>query len=203
MLYESNIARTIRQALSTREPKTIPDRKSGYKHAAVLVPLLVEDGVIKVLFTERTHRVEHHKGQISFPGGSVDKEDCSIEDTALRETREEVGILRKDIDIWGRTDDILALVSCFIMHPFVGRIQYPYDFSISTVEVQRLIKVPLDIFHPDNIEVRRQSVELEGITYPAPVYKFEEDLIWGATARVMENFMDIIAHKLPLPELEK
>ncbi|MCP4683660.1 MAG: CoA pyrophosphatase [Desulfobacterales bacterium] len=194
---------TIRQALSIREPRAIPDRESTYKHAGVLVPLLVEDGLVKVLFTKRTHVVEHHKGQISFPGGSVDEEDCSIEETALRETREEVGVHKKDVDILGRTDDILAVVSSFIMHPFVGRIQYPYDFIINTVEVQRLIKVPLDVFHPDNVEARRQSAELEGITYSAPVYKFEEDLIWGATARVMENFMDIIARKLPLLRPEK
>ena len=199
MENQKNLPQAIKEILSARTPKRIPDEKCLYKHAGVLVPIFRQGGDYKILFTKRTNNLEHHKGQISFPGGSVDEEDNSVKDTVLREAREEIGLLKEDVEILGRIDDTRTVVSDFIVHPFVGLIPYPYDFTINTDEVARLIKVPLKAFHPEN-SGKRASFEFEDNTYRTPTYEYDGDVIWGATARIMEIFVNIIGHKLPLRE---
>ncbi|MBW2345242.1 MAG: CoA pyrophosphatase, partial [Deltaproteobacteria bacterium] len=194
-----DIVRTIKDVLSDRTYKRIENSSSSYVHAAVLIPLLDDGGVPEVLFTKRTDKVEHHKGQISFPGGAVDDGDGSFEDTALREAHEEIGLRQEDVEILGRIDDTLTLVSSFVVHPVVGFVPNSYDFVINRVEVKRIIKVPLYVFHPENPQYQRGSVEYEGMTYRAIAYEYNDDVIWGATARMMENFMNILGHKLDLP----
>ena len=198
-----DIVRTIKDVLSDRTYKRIENSSSSYVHAAVLIPLLDDGGVPEVLFTKRTDKVEHHKGQISFPGGAVDDGDGSFEDTALREAHEEIGLRREDVEILGRIDDTLTLVSSFVVHPVVGFVVEPYDFVVNRAEVKRIIKVPLYVFHPENPQYQRDSVEYEGMTYRAIAYEYNDDVIWGATARMMENFMNILGHKLDLPEGKK
>ena len=202
MENQIDLPQAIKEILSARTPKRIIDEKCLFKHAGVLVPIFRQGGDYMILFTKRTNNLEHHKGQISFPGGSVDEEDNSVRDTALREAREEIGLLKEDVEILGRIDDTLTVVSDFIVHPFVGLIPYPYDFTINTDEVARLIKVPLKAFHPDN-SGKGASFEFEGKTYRTPTYEYEGDVIWGATARIMEVFVNIIGHKLPLREGHK
>ena len=199
MENQKDLPQAIKQILSARTPKRIPDEKCLYKHAGVLVPIFRQGGDYMILFTKRTNNLEHHKGQISFPGGSVDEEDNSVRDTALREAREEIGLLKEDVEILGRIDDTMTVVSDFIVHPFVGLIPYPYDFTINTDEVARLIKVPLKAFHPEN-SGKGASFEFEGKNYRTPTYEYDGDVIWGATARIMEIFVNNIGHKLPLRE---
>jgi 8-oxo-dGTP pyrophosphatase MutT (NUDIX family) len=199
MENRKDLPQAIKEILSARTPKRIPDEKCLYKHAGVLVPIFRQGGDYMILFTKRTNNLEHHKGQISFPGGSVDEEDNSVRDTALREAREEIGLLKEDVEILGRIDDTMTVVSDFIVHPFVGLIPYPYDFTINTDEVARLIKVPLKAFHPEN-SGKGASFEFEDKTYRTPTYEYDGDVIWGATARIMEIFVNIIGHKLPLRE---
>ena len=195
---------TISDILSSREPRFFDDKgTTNYRPAGVLLPLLEEGGVWKVLFTKRTDNVEHHKGQISFPGGAVDKEDASIEETVLRETYEEIGLSREHVEILGRIDDVLTMASNYIVHPFVGRITNLNDLVINRAEVERVVKAPLSLFHRANPEKRRYSVEYEGVIYETPAYEYGKDLIWGATARMMENFMEIIGDKLCLPPMQK
>ena len=200
---KENLPNLIREVLSAREPKRIHDGQSSYRHAGVLIPLLEDKGIYKILFTKRTDRVEHHKGQISFPGGSVDEEDRSSLETALRESEEEIGLSREDVEVLGRIDDTLTLASDFIVHPFVGLVPYPYDFVINAGEVERLIIVPIDVFQNKKSETNICAVEFEGKTYHTKAYEYNGDVIWGATARMIENFMGIIARKLPLPHDRK
>ena len=193
-----NLLELIEEILSVRTPKRISDEKCRYRHAGVLVPIFEDHGMCRFLFTKRTTKVEHHKGQISFPGGSVDKEDNSVRETVLREAREEIGLDKKDVKIIGRIDDTLTLVSNFVVHPFVGIIPYPYDFTVNTDEVEELILVPVEVFHPRNRQNKGASFEFEGETYQTPTYEYKGAVIWGATARIMEQFMNTIAPKLPL-----
>ncbi|MDQ1335714.1 MAG: hypothetical protein QG552_2664, partial [Thermodesulfobacteriota bacterium] len=176
---------------------------AGYRHAGVLLPLLEEDGVCKVLFTERTHRVEHHKGQISFPGGGVEEKDASIEETVLRETYEEIGLSEKDIDLLGRIDDALTVASNYVIHPFVGWIVSVDDLAINRAEVKQIITAPLALFYRGPSETRRYPIEYEGVTYETVAFEYGEHVIWGATARMMENFVEIMADKLCLPQGQK
>ena len=191
----------VKDVLSARAPEIIEDRNFSYIHAAVLIPLFRDDGEYKVLFTKRTDSVEHHKGQISFPGGAVDEEDGSFEETALREVYEEIGLFKEEIRILGQVDDTTTVVSNFIIHPFVGVIPYPYDFRLNSGEVKRLIEVPLKVFFTYSSSVyKRNSIEYEGVTYQTPAYIYNGDLIWGATARIMGNLVNIFEEKLGLPE---
>jgi 8-oxo-dGTP pyrophosphatase MutT (NUDIX family) len=198
MMNQKDLCTIIKEVLSSRSPKRIPDEKSQYIHAAVLFPLFSANGEYGVLFTQRTHTVENHKGQISFPGGAVEAEDGSLEETALREAHEEIGLLSKDVDILGQLDDMTTVTSNFIVHPFVGLIPYPYDFKINAEEVDRLIEVPFNIFLSDDPKYKRDSAEFEGVTYPTPAYLYKGDLIWGATARIMESFVEILRGELDL-----
>jgi len=195
---------TISNILSSRVPKSFDDKRStNYRPAGVLLPLLEEGGVCKVLFTKRTDSVEHHKGQISFPGGAVDKRDTSIEETVLRETYEEIGLSEKDIEILGRIDDALTVASNYVIHPLVGMVTSMDDLAINRAEVKRVITMLLSLFHGGGAEKRQYSVEYEGVIYETPAYEYGTDLIWGATARMMENFMEIIGDKLCLPLMQK
>ncbi len=191
--------KTIKKTLNTRQPGIIKDANSSLRHAGVLIPVLEDDSLLHVLFTKRTQQVSDHKGQVSFPGGSIDDDDVSMEATALRETHEEIGLKNEDIEILGRIDDAHTKASNFVIHPYVGFIQYPYEFILSKAEVERIITIPLSIFHPDNTSYHLNSFEYQGIMHDGPAYKFFNDIVWGATARIMKNFMEIMGNKLILP----
>lgn len=194
-----NIIKQIEELLRSRIPRPIEDGQSSYIHAAVLIPLFKDDTEYMVLFTERTNKVEHHKGQISFPGGAVDKDDQSWEETALRESQEEIGLLKKDVRVLGQIDDTLTVVSDFIIHPFVGQIPYPYDFTVNPEEVERIITIPLRAFLGDHTLYKRDRAEFEDFTYEGTSYYYNGVIIWGATARIMENFIGILGGRLGLP----
>lgn len=189
----------IKEILRNRNPETIDNSRSEYIHAAVLIPIFLESGMYKILFTQRTNSVPHHKGQISFPGGTVEKQDHSLKETALRESCEEIGILKKDVEIIGRIDDKLTVASRFIVHPFVGRIPYPYPFKINPLEVAKIITVPMKIFFGEEAYKEREPIDFVDPTYVGPIYEYEESIIWGATARIMENFIQIVDKNLDLP----
>ncbi|MDD5168046.1 MAG: CoA pyrophosphatase, partial [Syntrophales bacterium] len=116
--------------------------------AAVLIPLIrmpIESGGPgwHILYTRRTDLVEHHKGQVSFPGGRRDPGDSSPEATALREACEEIGLNPADVHILGRMDDFLT-VSNYRVTPVVGTMPWPYPLTLSPNEVSRVFTVPVD-----------------------------------------------------------
>jgi len=193
------IIEKIRDSLNSREVKTIDNPDSRYVHSSVLIPLFSKDGQYMVLFTKRTNRVEHHKGQISFPGGAVDKNDGSLEETALREAYEEIGLLKSDVELLGRIDDMITMVSDFIVHPFVGRIPYPYPFKINPHEVDSIVVIPLYVFMDKISGHIKDSVNVDGFIYHGTSYEYQGHVIWGATARIMENFIHFVGANLCLP----
>ena len=202
-MKQKDLHKTIKDLLINRSHKSVDDRNSFYAHAAVLIPLFREDGEYRVLFTKRTDRVEHHKGQISFPGGAVDEEDDSLVETALREADEEVGLLREDVGILGRIDDRLTVASNFVIHPFVGIIPHPYDFRINAKEVKNLVVVPFKIFSTDDSMDKMRDVEYDGISYQSVAFPYQGEVIWGATAQIMENLVEILEENLNLSAEEE
>jgi len=112
----------------------------------VLVPLFEKGDRWYILFTKRTERVKHHKGQISFPGGVVDETDEDMEATALRETFEEIGLPRDNAEILGKLDDAYTVTSGYLITPIVAEIPHPYPFSINEDEIEELIEIPLEAF---------------------------------------------------------
>ena len=179
----------IRVALARYEAKRI--ESNGLPRAAVLIPLYLKREVPHVILQVRTELVEHHKGQISFPGGAEDPGDVDLEMTALRETEEEIGLAREDVEVWGRLDDLIT-VSNFIVTPYVGRITKPapYPFAPSGFEVAELLEVPLPHLHDPSSE-NREPVPWRDRLVPPPSYGFGEHVIWGATARILAQFLDL------------
>jgi 8-oxo-dGTP pyrophosphatase MutT (NUDIX family) len=154
--------------------------------AAVLLPLAWDGVEWQLLYTRRTDIVEHHKGQVSFPGGATDPEDASSEETALREAEEEIGLRRSDVHILGRLGEMLTVTN-FIVTPFVGVIPWPYAFTVHTVEVDRVFTLPLAWLanHDNWQEFIRQETGHSVITY----FPFDGELVWGITARITVEFI--------------
>ncbi len=189
MFDKENLPWLIKEVLQAREPQMIEDKDRLSRHAAVLIPMFKQDDEYRILFTKRTNTVEAHKGQISFPGGRVDERDGSLLETALREAYEEVGLQSRDVMILGRMDDMRTVASNYIVHPFVGFIPHPYSFKINTDEVAKLITVPLRIFLDGSSTI---PVNYQGNIYHGLAYTYGGEVIWGATARIMQNLVDIL-----------
>jgi len=160
--------------------------------AAVLVPLFMKNGDLHVLLTKRSDQVEHHRGEISFPGGKRDPEDPDLLSCALREASEEVGIAPSDVRIVGELDDFYTVATGFLVVPFVGMIPYPYSFQPSEREIAGLLSVPLEVF----FDPSRRSEEIwtvRGEPLAVVFYRWEDHVIWGATARILKHFTEVMS----------
>ncbi len=159
--------------------------------AGVMLLLYRKDGELRVLLNRRTDQVEHHKGQISFPGGAKDPEDVTILATALRETSEEMGVTEDHVEVICRLDQVSTRTG-FTITPFVGAIPPTYPFRSSDIEVAEVLEVPLStLLDSDNwITEERQGPEGTQVSYS---YRFNEHVIWGATARILSQFLGLIA----------
>lgn len=154
--------------------------------AAVLIPLTRVDDEWHLLFTRRTDTVEHHKGQVSFPGGASDPEDTSPEDTALREAQEEIGLQRGDVRLLGRMGEMLTITN-FLVTPVVGVFPWPYTFKVHTVEVARVFTMPL--FWLADSKNRMEFVRRETGRSLIAYLPYDGELLWGATARMTVEFL--------------
>ncbi len=179
----------IRTAMAAYEPKRI--EREGMERAAVLVAIYDRDDVSHILFQVRSEIVLHHKGQISFPGGAEDPGDVDLLMTALRESEEEIGLVEEDVEVLGQLDDIIT-ISDFLVTPYVGRVTRaaPYPFAPSGYEVAELLEVPLPhLREPANLN--HEPISWREIMAPPPSYNFGKHLIWGATGRMLRQFLEI------------
>ena len=146
-------------------PSTRPGRA---RVGAVLIVLFVKKGETYLLFIKRQADLKDHPGQISFPGGVFDPTDADLQETALRETWEEMGIRAEDIEVLGRTDNFLTNTH-FLVTPYVGYFPHPYPYTINPDEIAHTIEVPLEVLlKPDIFEVRRW--EREGVVWNIHYY---------------------------------
>ncbi len=185
----NDLEAVIRQRLAARKRRTLEERR--WQRAAVLVPLYSTSAGPFVLFTKRTDTVEHHKGQISFPGGAADPTDPDALTTALRETQEELGIAPHDVNVLGALDDVPTVVSGFVITPFVGIVPHPYPLRISPVEIAEVLFVPLAIFQ-DPSKMRVEERDREGERVQVYFFYHGPHEIWGATARIMKSLVDTV-----------
>jgi len=161
--------------------------------AAVLLPLYVKDGTWHLLFTKRTEQLHHHRGEISFPGGVRHPEDRDALETALRETWEEVGIAPADVDVLGVLDDFYSIHD-YLVTPYVGIVPENPRFRTNAGEIERLIEVPL--FHLLRPEIfRAEDWSWRGRTQPVYFYTYGSDEIWGLTAAILKQFLDIVSEE--------
>ncbi|MGA9875202.1 MAG: CoA pyrophosphatase [Solirubrobacteraceae bacterium] len=154
--------------------------------AAVLVPLYAHGGELRVVLTKRRADLRRHAGEISFPGGRRDPEDETLTDTALREAEEEIGLARGDVTVVGALERTSTFVTNYAIHPFVGLLDGRRTWRPSASEVDAVLE-------PSLREVRagrtRTLIERRGITFETDAYVFDEQLVWGATARILEGLL--------------
>jgi 8-oxo-dGTP pyrophosphatase MutT (NUDIX family) len=180
----------IHERLAAYEPQYIEGE--ALPRAAVLLPLYDVGGELRVVLTRRSELVEHHKGQISFPGGAFDATDADLRQTAVRETWEEIGVSIDHIEVIGQLDEMIT-VSNFLVRPFVGRLTQPapYPFVHSEVEVAEILEVPLAYLRDEkNLETEMRVYQ--GVLRPHYSYRWGEHVIWGATARILHQFLDLL-----------
>ena len=182
----------IREVLSRRQKLVIlPGNDDQRRRAAVLIPIFSRAGEYHILFTKRTEMVMYHKGQVSFPGGSCDEADSCLCDTALRESFEEIGLRPEDVEILGELDDIVTLTSNYIVSPFVGFIPYPYDFKVCSEEIEEVVEAPISTLL-DRCNFREEPRFEDGVHYVSCFYDCGQHVIWGATARILRQFLDLV-----------
>ena len=158
--------------------------------AAVLIPLLLKEDSLWVLLTQRTNHLRDHAGQISFPGGRMDPEDQSPNDTALRESEEEIGLDRHRVEIIGHLPEYLT-VSGYSVTPVVGLVQAQAEYVLDEFEVADVFEVPLSfLLDPANHQVRLWQSEQGGRRFYSMPY--ENRFIWGATAGMLRNLYHLL-----------
>lgn len=185
----------IRERLSAAD--TLSDAPAGLLSAAVLAPLFLAAGEAHLLFTQRTHTVRDHQGQISFPGGVQDREDQDLLSTALRETEEEIGLTPRVVEVLGALNPV-ATVTGYWITPFVGLIPHPYDFRLNPLEVKRLLIYPVKEFFPPE-RWSTGDYHYQGQVVRVCCWHLGGTTIWGATARIVLNLLARLG-ETPLPD---
>jgi len=178
----------LKELLSRRPKKRITDDK--LMPAAVLLPIYYKEGEVHILFTRRTENVSVHKRQISFPGGAYQAGDKSLLDTALRESAEEISLAPDRVKVLGELDDTVTSVTNYIVSPFVGLIPWPYDFKPDGWETDEIIEAPIPALLDEESWHHKTEV-VAGIRITGYFYHYRGDVIWGATARILNQFLEL------------
>jgi 8-oxo-dGTP pyrophosphatase MutT (NUDIX family) len=184
-----DLRRRLDVALSSR-PRVALDQ-SDLISAAVLLPV-IDRGGPHVLFTKKSEAVPHHKGQFSFPGGVCEERDASRVETALREAWEEIRLPPEAVEVLGLLDDTATRATPFIITPVVGIVRGAVDLVADGREIERVIEVPLDLLRDPTI-FRTEIWERGGESHAVHFFRVSvEDVVWGATARILRQFLDLL-----------
>ncbi len=162
------------------------------RNSSVLILLFPDQSKISTVLIKRAEYPGVHSGQISFPGGKCEKTDSSIISTALREANEEIGITVSDIKIIGELTHLYIPRSNFIIYPVVSYTSEKPDFIVDKEEVNELILVDIDEFLNDNHILMKEFITSNKMSVSAPYYKINEHAVWGATAMIISEFVEII-----------
>ncbi|OFX32575.1 MAG: hypothetical protein A2Z07_03675 [Armatimonadetes bacterium RBG_16_67_12] len=184
----------LKARLAARDARDLPP--NPHRRAAVLVPIFVSGGIPCLMLTKRTEDVEHHKGQISFPGGQHEAQDPDLLATAMRETREEIDIPPGLIEVWGRLDEVETVVSGFAITPFVGFLPSPVAPHPNPAEIEAIVAAPLRFFM-DPTNLRIGHVMREGREHELLYYDYPPHVIWGVTARIIQGLVNLLTADTP------
>lgn len=181
-MFDINILKNIKPQKSD---------KSGVV-SSVLIPFY-KSKIWEVYFIKRIDDGSIHSAQVAFPGGKKEPNDKTTKDTALRETCEEIGIKPDYIEIIGQLDPTVTLSSHFIICPFIGELK-SNDFHINPSEVQYVFSVPVDFL------IKLYPLTFQKFTYKDRIFetyliKYNNEVIWGATARILNNLLKYILEK--------
>lgn len=176
-----------------RITKTLTEQYQPVK-SAVLILLFPVEKNIYTLFIQRTEYNGVHSAQVAFPGGKFDETDLDLEQTALREAHEEIGINPKQVKIIGKLTDIYITPSNYLVSPFIGFLNAMPKLVMNTHEVQQIITT--DLFHLNNPKIRSEKIitHNNGDKIKTPYYEIEGLTVWGATA-MMVSELNVVAEQ--------
>jgi 8-oxo-dGTP pyrophosphatase MutT (NUDIX family) len=157
---------------------------------AVLILLFEDDGNVKTCFIERTQYDGVHSGQIAFPGGKKEPDE-TLDETALRETEEEIGVKRSDITLLGQLTELYIPPSNFLVHPFVGAIGYRPDFFPQPAEVAEVVEIKIDDLSDVRLRGEKKILLSNGSMVQTPYYSLHGKTVWGATAMIISEFLEV------------
>ncbi len=187
VLTPADIIERLKRPPPAPDPRDLhmADIAEGTKvtEAAVLVPLVARGGQLNLLFTQRTTHLSAHAGQISFPGGRIEDSDADREETALRETEEEIGLARTRVTLLGRMPEY-SIPSGFRITPIVGWIEPPFETTPDPFEVEEIFEVPLAHFLDIN-NFQRREYDFNGRHRHYVAAPWQGRYIWGATAGML------------------
>ena len=176
--------------IKTKSEVTFPNTEETAIPAAVLILLFPFKDEMQFFLTKRTEDVEHHKGQISLPGG-IRENNETLEETALRETKEEIGIAPNTIMNLGSLTPFFIPVTGYIVHPFIGWCKEKPLTQVHDVEVNQLFSVSITELMDEKI-LQTEEWNIRGYDAIVPYYNFGECKVWGATAAILSEFKSIL-----------
>lgn len=162
----------------------------GRTDAAVLVPIYVRRGQLHLVFTKRRDDMRRHPGEISFPGGRREEHERDLWTTALREAEEEIGLPASAVAIIGALQPTPTIATGYAVYPFVGLIEATRDWVPSAGEVAEVLELPLTALVEG---YGRRRLLRRGLPIRTDTYVVGDDLIWGATARILADLIDRLA----------
>jgi 8-oxo-dGTP pyrophosphatase MutT (NUDIX family) len=165
----------------------------GRIDAAVLVPLYVSGGELHAVFTRRREDLRRHPGEISFPGGRQDDDETDLRLTALREAEEEIGLPARAVELVGALQPTPTIATNYAVYPFVGLIEPGRAWRPSAGEVAEVMEVPLSVLRAG---YGRRRLLRRGVPFRTDVYVVGDDVIWGATARMVGDLLDRLSDDL-------
>jgi 8-oxo-dGTP pyrophosphatase MutT (NUDIX family) len=181
----TEVAERLRAVLLDPEAAAALD-VHGRINSAVLCPLYVSDGGLHAVFTRRRNDLRRHAGEISFPGGRQDEDEPDLRMTALREAEEEIGLAPDDVELVGALQPTPTIATNYAVYPFVGLIEPGRRWRPSAAEVAEVLELPLRRLREG---YARRRLLRRGVPFRTDVYCVDENLIWGATARIVADLL--------------
>ncbi|WP_252180492.1 CoA pyrophosphatase [Endozoicomonas sp. 4G] len=178
----------IKQRLHKHQPRSID---TSLPEAAVLVPLVTntQGHAIEVILTRRATHLHKHSGEVAFPGGKRDDDDYNLIHTALRESQEEIDLNPASVQILGTMDPVISRFGIKVI-PVIGSVPENVPLSPNIEELDRIFHVPLGFLtHPDNLQFHHWNMNKKN--YSMPSYQYGEYLIWGLTAIMLVEFLNV------------
>lgn len=177
-------------APESRNPLQIKHTNAPFA-AAVLLLLYPIDSIWHIALTKRHTYKGSHSGQISFPGGKRENSDTSLQETALRETQEEIGVRCTNSDCIGQLSQLHIPISNFMVNPYVAIISERPEMKKDEHEVKHIIEIPLELILDDKYQSTTE-ITSDKYQFHTPIYQLEDDYIWGATAMILSEFAEIL-----------
>jgi 8-oxo-dGTP pyrophosphatase MutT (NUDIX family) len=168
--------------------KMAPDAGVTPREAAALALFYPQDDDLRLLLTVRSKTLARHSGEVSLPGGAVDPDDGNLVATALRETREELGISPAAVEVWGQLSTVYIAASNFLLTPMVGFLPTSPRLSPCSLEIEEVFSVPLGQLL-DPATVVEEEWTIDGTPMIVPYFALHGHKVWGATALVLSELV--------------